>query len=237
MTTTQTAFQRAKIAIEAAKTGYIKHLEGNRSTHAADRQKIANFRRVVDGIGPQADAVTNMEFAERNRAFANSDAFRAMNNAVNDVRTRHEQAKERLNKLRSSLSPDGDISEELRATRYWNRTRGILDSISGPNSPHTVRARLEKAIAEATPRELGTLLQEVEGYCESRNLETAGWLDNALDKAVPDYMQARRDVGRTEQAVTVVESAAARIRSTVESGHTAPMIISLPDNYDPDGTV
>lgn len=229
---TQTAFQRARTAIEAAKTGYAKHLEGNKATLSADRQRLSNIRGEV---GPDAAALTNMEFGVRNRAFANSDAFRTMIKAVDDVRARHEQARTRLTKVRNELSPDGDTAAELRATRYWNRTKGILDSCSGPNGNHSARLRIEKAIASATPHELGTLLQEVEGYCESRKLSTADWLDHALEKAAPDYMRAKRDVHRSSQALTLIESTASRIKTAVESGHNAPMIISLPDNYDPDG--
>lgn len=235
-TNTQTAFQRARTAIEAAKAGYTKHLQGNGTRQANELRRVADIRGNVNP-GSSGAALANIQFTERNRAFANSEAYAAMNKAVDGVRARHEQAKARLTEIRRGLSSDGDIAAELRATRYWNRTKSVLDSFTGTHSTNAVRLRIEKAIAEATPAELGTLLQEVEGYCESRKLSTNGWLEPALDKAIPNYVQAKRDIARTEQAVIMVESNAGRIRSAVESGFNAPMVIDLPDNYDPDGTI
>lgn len=229
---TQTVFQRAQAAIQAAKSGYTKHVEANRSDHADNLKLVADIR---GNVSPQGMAKANIALAEKNQAFANTAPYRTMNAAVDDVRTRADQAKARLAKVCSDLSPDGDTAAELRATRYWNRTKGVLDSLTGSHSTHAVRLRIEKAIADAKPAELGTLLQEVEGYCESRQIDPAGWLDHALAIKVPDYVQAKNDVGITGVALSVVEATAARLRSAVESGHNAAALtVDIPDKYDPD---
>ncbi|MAU83878.1 MAG: hypothetical protein CME34_18810 [Gordonia sp.] len=142
------------------------------------------------------------------RAFADTDAARAVDQAVDQAHAHQQNTEAQLRQVRADLSPDGDTAAELRATRYWARTQRLLDNTD--NSQLGLTAR--ELIDTANRAELGTLLQEIEPYLNSRGQST-GWVEPYLAHAIPEYGEAAARARLADKQLTVVQSNANQMKT------------------------
>jgi hypothetical protein len=162
------------------------------------------------------------------KMFSDTDAAKAVDAAVTQVRDRAEKAARQVDKIRRDLSPNGDTVAELRATRYWNRTKDVLDS-----AKEGAFGAAQKLIASADREQLGVLLQELPDYLTARG-HTSEWIDAALGQAVPEYAQAAKQLKTANQAVTIAESNANSLRRLFSQGFSGKAVIVDGRTYDPD---
>ena len=120
------------------------------------------------------------------KKFGDTAAAAAVDAAVAKVRDRADAASKQVEKIRKDLSPFGDTAAELRAARYWDRTKPLLD-----NAKEGAFGRAQKLIASANREELGTLLQELPAYLEALGHPT-DWIDTAVGQVVPEFAQATK---------------------------------------------
>jgi hypothetical protein len=161
--------------------------------------------------------------------FAATDAAKAVDTAEASATARVDQAAAQFAKIRKDLSPNGDTAAEIRADRYWNRTKPLLDSAKAG-----AVLKAQKLIASASREELGTLLQELPAYLEAGNHPT-DWIDAAVGQAVPEYGRAAAQLKKAQQARTIAGFNAKKLRETFAHGH-AGSFVTVTDGrkYDPD---
>jgi hypothetical protein len=164
-------------------------------------------------------------------SFANTDHARAVDKAVDQVRHRRDEAQDEVDTIRRGLTPDGDVAAELRASRFWERTRRVLDN--------TDSARLfgcaHKIISTANRQQLGTLLQELPAYLEAHG-QAAEWLDAAAAEILPEFRHAREQLTKAGQAVQIAESNAQALRRGFTQGRPPTVLVDPGDKYDPDAS-
>jgi hypothetical protein len=194
--------------------------------HATMAHAKAQFEKHLDGI--QRDRFSAEGLREQIANFADTDAARAVNTAVEQVQQRRDQAQTQADKVRRDLSPSGDTAAELRAARYWNRTKGVLDTLDSGQLLPTA----QDLIAKADRTELGTLLQELPAYVQARG-QTTEWLDPALAQVVPEFGRAREQLTKAEQALQITEHNANALRRGFTEGRP-PTVLVEPGGYDPD---
>jgi hypothetical protein len=140
-----------------------------------------------------------------------------------------DQAAAKLAKIMTDLSPDGDTAAELRAGRFWDRTKPLLD-----NAKEGAVSRAQKLITTASREELGTLLQELPAYLEARNQPTS-WIESAVSQAVPEYGQAVKRNRLAQKALTIAKYNADNLCRTFAEGHAgSPLVLADLRGYDPD---
>jgi chromosome segregation ATPase len=146
--------------------------------------------------------------------FDNTQAAKAVDAAVTQVQERADKAAAQVDKVRRQLSPNGDTAAELRATRYWNRTKAILG-----NAKEGAGIAAQKLIANADREQLGTLLQELPDYLQTHG-QTSDWIDAVVAQAVPEYGAARTQLTKAQNALLVTRSNAESLRKTFrQEGH------------------
>jgi len=200
-----TVVERAHAAMTDAHSAFVHHL--------------TNIPRELYSDDGVADAIAG---------FSTSQAACAVDLAVDQVRQRRDGAQEQLNKIRQELSPDGDTAAELRAGRFWNRTKGLLDSVDNSG----LLSRTQDLLAKASRTELGTLLQELAPYLISRG-QTTDWLDSAVAEIAPEFGRAREQLRTADQALQIAKFNANALRRGFREGRL-PSVIVDPSNYDPD---
>jgi hypothetical protein len=159
--------------------------------------------------------------------FAETDAAKAVDTAVDSFRGLEEAAGKQVEKIRRDLSPDGDTASELRAIRFWDRTKPVLD-----NAKEGALGRAQKLITNANREELGTLLQELPAYLEALGQPT-DWIDAAVGQAVPEYDNAIKRHQKAKQAHTIAKYNALSLRKAFAEGRSGSIITDA-RNYDPD---
>lgn len=197
-------------------------------THAQNE-----FHRHIGRINEHKQHYTDAGYRAQINAFQDTDAYKALDHHLDAVNARRDQAQANIDRIRAALSPNGDTAAELRATRYWNRTKAILDT--QPNGPG-IMAKGRKFISTATPAELGTLLQELKAYCAARGV-SAEWINPAIGEVAPEYRRAVKQLTKAQQAVIVTEHNAHRLKNNIAKGLQVPIQLSRPNragDYDPD---
>ncbi len=197
--------EQAHATIENAKTAYEKFLNGIPREHFSS-----------EGLKEQISK------------FADTDAAKAVDKAVEQVRERADKAAAQVDKVRKQLSPNGDTAAELRATRYWNRTKAVLDS-----AKEGAFGAAQNLIANADREQLGTLLQELPSYLQARG-HTSDWIDTAVGQVVPEYAQAAKQLKTANQAVIVTRSNAESLRKTFSNEGHRPVLVKYDPRLDPD---
>lgn len=208
-----TTFQQANAAMVHAQNEYQRHIK--RTNADKDHYSQSGYQQQLAG-------------------FVDTAAFKAIDHAVDQVRARRDAAQKNLTEVRRALSPDGDTAAELRATRYWNRTKGILDTAKSG----TVIHQAGELIAAAEPNELGVLIQELPAYLTVRDVPT-NWIDAAIGQAAPEYGTATTTLHKAEQALIITEHNARRLQASIGRGDQIPIPLALPNpnkprEYDPD---
>lgn len=192
------------------------------------------FQEHVASVNKDRGHYTEAGYKAQIAKFADTEAFKAIDRHLDQVRTRRDQAQSAVNSIRRNLSPDGDTAGELRATRYWNRTKAVLDSIDGNG---TLISKARNLIAQAQPQELGTLLQELDAYCTARGITDTSWIEQSAAQVAPDYGHAVKVLNKAKQAVIMAEHNAERVTHNVAVGSAVPVPLARPNrdgDYDPD---
>jgi hypothetical protein len=201
--------------------------------HAAMLHAKKTFQKHVANTQADAHLYTPEGIAEQIALFKNTAAAKAVDRAVDSVRARRDQAQAQVDKLRKDLSPAGDTAAELRATRYWNRTKAILDA--SKNTHGTA----QELIKNADRTELGTLLEELGPYLTARNI-TSEWIHTVVAQAVPEYGTATKQLKKAAAAVLLTESNARTLRRAFDTGQPNAVLADPYSNtinknqYDPD---
>lgn len=202
-----TAVEQAQTAIEHAKTAWEKHVA------ATNEQK--------EHYSPEG-------YRAQLAAFADTEAAKAVDRALTQVETRADNAAKDLAQIRAALSPNGDTAAELRATRYWNRTKPLLDNAKNPFTT------AKELISAASREELGVLLQELPAYLQARGIP-AEWIDHHVATVVPEYGDSVRRHQRAQKALAIARHNAAVLRRTFTTGDpTAAVILVDGRKFDPD---
>jgi hypothetical protein len=157
----------------------------------------------------------------------------AIDAATQVVTDRLQEAKDNYAKNREGLSQPGDVATELRAARFWDRTRRLLDNAEAGKLVATAR----ETIANAGPTELPTLAEELGPYMRARKTDDS-WLSGALEEADPKLAAAAQQRKLAQQAADVTSANARAIKkafSTAENwGNWRRPRLVLPGGYDPD---
>ncbi|MBI3213168.1 MAG: hypothetical protein HYZ38_05070 [Mycobacterium sp.] len=170
------------------------------------------FQKHLDKTELDKANYTPEGFKDQIAQFAKTDAALAVDKAVENAQSRVESALAKADKVRAGLSPDGDTAAELRATRYWNRTKGVLDA--NQTSAHSLA---QKLIGEATREELGTLLQELPTYLQTIGAPTS-WLDEYIARAIPEYGATKAEVDQATHSLQLIQAAAKFVRDGIANG-------------------
>jgi len=192
------------------------------------------FQKHIDETNEQRHHYTDEGYRGQIARFRDTDAAKAVDAAAEAVQARRDQAQARLNKVRRDLSPAGDTAKELRATRFWNRTKAVLDGAKEPGS--TAR----ELIANGSREELGVLLEELPAYFTAKGQST-DWIDASLNQAVPEFAAARAELRKADVAVAITRQNADVLRRGFDAGR-APRVMADPfsdrlgdrGKYDPD---
>lgn len=195
--------------------------------HAAIVHAYNQFGKHLKAVDAHKDRYTPDGYREQVDAFNNTDAVKAIDQHVDRVRARRDEAQKEVNDAFRALSPNGDAAAESRATRYWNRCQRLLDS-SKDNQGGIAR----ELVANASREELGTLLQELPAYLRSVGAPSS-WIDTDVATVVPEYSAAKAKLIRAEQSLQLISADASRIKQ----GFVARRISvppSDPSKYDPD---
>jgi hypothetical protein len=196
------------------------------------------FQKHLDETNAHAEHYTPEGLQHQIAAFQNTDAAKAVDTAEQQVVARRDQAQTQLDKVYKSLSPNGDAAAESRATRLWNRTERLLDSLD--NSAKFGAA--QDIIKQASREELGTLLQELPAYLKSCGV-TTDWIDTVVGQTVPEYSNAKAQLQKADAAVMFVRQNANSLRRAFADGRTNGVVIVDPfapdkygkrSKYDPD---
>lgn len=212
---------------------YARQFDGTvfEQSQAAITHAQKEFHRHIDRVNQDRQHYTDAGYKAQIDKFTDTGAYQDITRHVDQVRARRDQAQAAYDKIRRELSPDGDTAAELRATRYWNRTRAILDT----EDTGGVIARGRELLATATPAELGTLLQELQPYCTARGVSSSEWIDATAAQVSPKYGRAAKQLTKAKQAAIITEHNASRLQSAISNRQQVP--IPLADrvgDYDPD---
>ena len=193
--------------------------------HAAFANAKTAFEKFLNDIPREHYSADGLK--AQIKKFSDTDAARAVDAAVVNVRDRADKAGAQVEKIRRDLSPNGDTAAELRAARYWDRTKPLLD-----NAKEGAFARAQKLIANANREELGTLLQELPAYLEALGHPT-DWIDTAVGQVVPEYAQATTKRQKARQALAITEYNAKSLRTSFDSGYSSSILADA-SKYDPE---
>jgi hypothetical protein len=194
--------------------------------HAAD-----SWKKHIAETNKHQEHYTSEGYRAQIAKFADTDAAKAVDTAIDSLQARADKAASDLTKIMVDLSPDGDTAAELRATRYWDRIKPLLDNAKGG-----AVSRAQQLVSEASREQLGTLLQELPAYLEARNQPTS-WIETTVGQVVPEYARAVKRNRSAQQALTTAKYTASSLRRTFSEGHAGNAIV-LADfrGYDPDKT-
>ncbi|RIT28909.1 hypothetical protein D2E76_26420 [Mycobacteroides abscessus] len=201
-----TAFEQAYAVFENVQKEFGKHLEATqKNEHLYSR----------DGFNQQIDL------------FQETPAAKAIDRAVEQVEARLVQATKDVESIRRSLSPNGDVAAESRASRFWHRSERLLDSTKDKFNT------AQELVRNASDEELGTLLQELPAYLKSVGVTTE-WLDQAIRQKAPEYSKAKDRLKRAEAAALIVKSNAEMTRRALRERRPVSTVVKHSDSYDPD---
>jgi hypothetical protein len=188
------------------------------------------FQKHVDQTNQDQHRYSAQGYNEQIAAFKGTDAARAVDTAIADVRSRRDQAQADANRIRGALIQPGDAAQESRNSRFWQRTLRTLDSVTRPLD---LTAFIDEVLANASQSELGVLLEELGPYVKSR-IETlnitepkvknrildgyTAAIESAVVRVAPQYADAKTTLRKAEQALTFVENAGNMVRKGFDDG-------------------
>lgn len=202
------------------------------AAHAA-----AEFDKYIDAVTPasRSPKYTDDNIKDHVAAFANTDAAQAVERSLQELRTTLTNAEAVANTVRQDLEPKGDTATELRNTRYWTRASRRLDNVTDGGYLRTV----QDLVNNASPDELGVLLQELPAYLEAKG-HASDYLDTLVQEVAPEYKRARRRADVARQALTIAEANAKKLRNRYQNTlpgdfrNQGTRVITYEQRYDPD---
>jgi hypothetical protein len=185
----------------------------------AHQQHLDELQRGKDQFSPEG-------YAAQVAAFANTPEALAVDAHEAAVIARRNQAEADYARTLADLSPAGDAAQETRNSRVWDRHRHAIDNAKSP----VTAARV--AINQADAAELAVLLEEVPAHLAASG-QPAEWVNGAVEQRAPELAAARKALDKANQAVTVTQYDAARLREGFASGRP-PVTLVNPEKFDPD---
>ena len=201
----------------------------SRRVDAAFNHAKKRWQLHIDETNKSKQHYTSEGYQAQLAKFASTDAAAAVDIAVDNLQALADVAAGKLGKIMAGLSPDGDTAAELRAGRFWDRAKPLLD-----NAKEGAVSRAQKLIVNASREELGTLLQELPSYLEARNQPT-NWIEAAVSQVVPEYGQAVKRNRLAQNTLTIAKHNANGLRRTFTEGRAgSPIVLADLRGYDPD---
>lgn len=195
--------------------------------HATMLHAAKEFQKHIEKTDQDRHRYTSEGQREQLAMFKTTDAAKAVDKAVEQVKARHDEAQAQMDTVRRSLSKPGDAAQESRNSRYWARTKSVLDTLK----PAELLVAAEDLLAKADRAELSVLAEELTSYLKSRGSiaeltdkktgETRNLIDGALARVVPEYADAHARLKKANAAMLFTESAAKHLKSSFESGTPA----------------
>jgi hypothetical protein len=198
--------------------------------HAAITHANNEFQKHLAATEAIREHLTPEGYRARIEAFQGTSAALAVDAEFENVTARRDVAAANVEKVKRSLSVNGDTAAELRASRYLNRVTRNLDGKDGGQ----LFEEANRLVSSASREELGILLQELPAYLQSRG-STTDWLDSAIAQAVPEFASARSEHRKAEQAFQVMRTNVQHVRNGFANGRPATVLID-PSRFDPDAT-
>ncbi|MBU3064085.1 hypothetical protein KO481_21450 [Nocardia sp. NEAU-G5] len=166
--------------------------------------------------------------------FTGSDADKAIDSALDEATALRDTANADAEYERQKLIIPGDAAEESRMSRYWERTRRILD---GKNGIDALTPVLTQTIADANPSQLGTLLEELQPYLQSRGITANAHIEAELRRRAPLYVAALKRANAAEKSRQTIQYNAQTLRQRMKtsgpSGWQRPKFVDA-RTFDPD---
>jgi hypothetical protein len=177
--------------------------------------------------------------------FNDTDAAKAVDKSAEQVRARVDQAAADVEKFRRNLTQPGDAAQESRSTRFWARTKPLLDKADQNGA---ALALAEDLLAKATREEVSVLVEELGPYFDARGLKLervnrstgakVDLLDETIARVFPEYATARTKLNKAKQAARLVEQGATYLRQGFQTGQAVNVGVLQKLNpaglYDPD---
>lgn len=215
--------------------------------HAAMEHAADAHAKYLAKLNEDRDRYSATGYAQQAALFGETSAAKAVDNAVAQVQARVDQAEVEVAKVRESLTRPGDAAQESRNSRYWNRTKAVLDTIEKGGKFNEAEALLKHASRD----ELSVLLEELPAYMRQHlgpmpksfqhatgmpaDTDWADWIDTVyVTRAVPEYGRATQQLKKAKQALIITESNARRLRERFAKGAAAGARSAPVHNYDPD---
>jgi len=196
---------------EAVPVDWRVHASGDTPTAQSYAEiKAANeeFGKYLEQVHAQAGLYSEDGQRAQVAAFQNTPAAKVVETAEQRVVDQTAQHQADYDRVLQGLAPKGDTAAELRAQRAWDRTQRTLDSTESG----AVVAAATRAIASADRETLGTLLQELPSYLDSKGLPTEA-IEQAAVQAVPELADAGRKLTKSKQSEAMLRAAANMART------------------------
>jgi hypothetical protein len=205
------------------------------------------FQKHIDRTNESRNHYTDEGYQDQINRFQQTEAAKGVDRAVESVRARRDQAQAQVDKIRRELTQPGDAAQESRNSRFWDRTKAVLDTLE----PGQLFTAAEELLAKADRAELSVLAEELTPYIKSRggiseivdNRTGAKQelIDIALTRHVPEYAEAKKQFAKAASALQFVETNAGFLRRGFAEGRT-PYVLTDPfsdrfgnrGKYDPD---
>jgi hypothetical protein len=178
-------------------------------THAAE-----HFGRHAANVEASRDLYSPQGRQRQLQAWGSTDAAKQVDAAEQAAEKYAADAAAERDRTRAELSPEGETAhDELKAQRNWARAQRALDAAQGGN----LAATAQRLIRDAQPGELGTLLEELPAYLNSRGAQS-NWIAPPLQQVAPEYAAANQDAANAQRALEITRHNARVIREAVASG-------------------
>jgi hypothetical protein len=181
-------------------------------SYAALAHARNSFQRHIEKVSAQRHLFTSAGYNEQIAAFKDTEAAKAVLHSVSDMRARRDKAQADVEKVRNGLSSPGDAAQESRNSRFWARSKPILDAAEGSAAPAA-----RQLIANASREELGVLLEELPSYFTARGSDSE-WIEPTIAQVVPEYGAAKEQLTKASAAAQFIESAARAIQRGFDTG-------------------
>jgi hypothetical protein len=163
--------------------------------------------------------------------FANSPEAAALDAAEQEFAQRKAAEAARLDSLRKGVNRPGDVADELRRGRIWDRDKARLDAAADAGR---VAATAQELIDGADPDGDAVLAEQLPAYLQSRNVP-GGWVNDAFAEKIPELGAAQADLDNLNQAEAVLAQTLGAVRRGIQAGRPAdPKVLVDPSRFDPD---
>lgn len=186
-------------------------------------KSVANEHgKYLDRVEPLADQFTPQGLDAQRRAFGDSEAARAVDNAEQLAAGRVAEAESAYAAAYKAQVSQGDSLQHQTITQRLERQIGHADDTA---KAETAR----KLIAEAHDTERRVLLSELPSFGVPPAVVEA-----AAVKAVPELAEAAAQVTKARQSQALISNDARRIRQAIGEGRRLSVAPVDPKSYDPD---